>query len=101
AGPEGSGRTTTLSAALDFLKRAGAGVMTVAEQAESRRSLAEGLRQVLRHEPDVVLVGELPDAETATLAFQAAQAGRMVLSTLDAKDAPAALTRLVEMGVPA
>jgi CheY-like chemotaxis protein len=64
-------------------------------------TFAAGLRSILRQDPDVVMVGEIRDLETAQIAFQAAQTGHLVLSTLHTNDAPSAVTRLVEMGIPA
>ncbi|HWW93818.1 MAG TPA: ATPase, T2SS/T4P/T4SS family, partial [Vicinamibacteria bacterium] len=64
-------------------------------------TFAAGLRSILRQDPDIVMVGEIRDLETAHVAFQAAQTGHLVLSTLHTNDAPSAITRLVEMGIPA
>src|SRR6185295_15860353 len=64
-------------------------------------TFAAGLRSILRQDPNVIMVGEIRDLETAQVAFQAAQTGHMVLSTLHTNDAPSAVTRLVEMGMPA
>ncbi len=114
-GPTGSGKTSTLYAALNFLRSETTNIVTVEEPIEyrlaginqvavSERSgltFAAGLRSILRQDPDVIMVGEIRDLETAQIAFQAAQTGHLVLSTLHTNDAPSAVTRLVEMGVPA
>ncbi len=114
-GPTGSGKTSTLYAALNFLKRETTNIVTVEDPVEYRLqgvnqvavsekaglTFAAGLRSILRQDPNVVMVGEIRDAETAQIAFQAAQTGHLVLSTLHTNDAPTAVTRLVEMGVPA
>jgi type IV pilus assembly protein PilB len=73
----------------------------VAVSEKSGLTFAAGLRSILRQDPNIVMVGEIRDAETAQIAFQAAQTGHLVLSTLHTNDAPSAITRLVEMGVPA
>jgi CheY-like chemotaxis protein len=78
-----------------------AGVNQVAVSDKSGLTFAAGLRSILRQDPNVVMVGEIRDFETAQIAFQAAQTGHLVLSTLHTNDAPSAATRLVEMGVPA
>jgi len=114
-GPTGSGKTSTLYAALNLLKSETTNIVTVEDPVEYRLSgisqvavsdkagmtFAAGLRSILRQDPDVVMVGEIRDLETAQIAFQAAQTGHLVLSTLHTNDAPSAVTRLVEMGVPA
>jgi type IV pilus assembly protein PilB len=114
-GPTGSGKTSTLYAALNFLRSETtnivavedpieyrlAGVNQVAVSEKAGLTFAAGLRSILRQDPDVVMVGEIRDLETAQIAFQAAQTGHLVLSTLHTNDAPSAVTRLVEMGVPA
>jgi type II secretory ATPase GspE/PulE/Tfp pilus assembly ATPase PilB-like protein len=113
-GPTGSGKTTTLHALLTRVAGGARNVMTLEDPVERvvpgtsqtqvapahGLSFATGLRHVLRHDPDVLLVGEVRDRETAQLAVEAAQTGHLVLTTLHAIDAPAALTRLVELGVP-
>ncbi len=113
-GPTGSGKTTTLHALLTRVAGGARNVMTLEDPVERvvagtsqtqvapahGLSFAAGLRHVLRHDPDVLLVGEVRDRETAQLAVEAAQTGHLVLTTLHAIDAPAALTRLVELGVP-
>ena len=114
-GPTGSGKTSTLYAALNFIKNETinsvtiedpveyrlAGISQVAVSDKAGLTFAAGLRSILRQDPDVVMVGEIRDIETAEIAFQAAQTGHLVLSTLHTNDAPAAATRLVELGVPA
>ncbi len=113
-GPTGSGKTTTLYAALAERSTPGVKVVTVEDPVEYRLDgvvqlpvnpkagfgFANALRAILRHDPDVILVGEMRDAETAEIAVQAALTGHLVLSTLHTTDASAALPRLVEMGVP-
>jgi type IV pilus assembly protein PilB len=114
-GPTGSGKTSTLYAALNFLRHETTNIVTVEDPVEYKLSginqvavsdksgmtFAAGLRSILRQDPNVVMVGEIRDAETAQIAFQAAQTGHLVLSTLHTNDAPSAVTRLVEMGMPA
>jgi type IV pilus assembly protein PilB len=114
-GPTGSGKTSTLYAALNFLLSDTTNIVTVEDPIEYRlaginqvavseragMTFAAGLRSILRQDPDVVMVGEIRDLETAQIAFQAAQTGHLVLSTLHTNDAPTAVTRLVEMGLPA
>jgi type IV pilus assembly protein PilB len=114
-GPTGSGKTSTLYAALNLIKSETTNIVTVEDPVEYRLSgisqvavsdkagmtFAAGLRSILRQDPDVVMVGEIRDLETAQIAFQAAQTGHLVLSTLHTNDAPSAVTRLVEMGTPA
>ena len=113
-GPTGSGKTSTLYAALNLLVNETINVVTVEDPIEYRipginqvavsdksgLSFAVGLRAILRQDPDVVMVGEIRDLETAHVAFQAAQTGHLVLATLHTNDAPSAVTRLVDMGVP-
>ena len=114
-GPTGSGKTSTLYASLNFLLSETTNIVTVEDPVEYRLTgisqvavsdragltFAAGLRSILRQDPDVVMVGEVRDLETAQIAFQAAQTGHLVLSTLHTNDAPSAVTRLVEMGLPA
>jgi type IV pilus assembly protein PilB len=114
-GPTGSGKTSTLYAALNLLRSETTNIVTVEDPVEYRlagisqvavsekagMTFAAGLRSILRQDPDVVMVGEIRDLETAQIAFQAAQTGHLVLSTLHTNDAPSAVTRLVEMGLPA
>ncbi|MFY9257044.1 MAG: GspE/PulE family protein [Fuerstiella sp.] len=112
-GPTGSGKSTTLYSALNEIKDPATKIITVEDpveyqmdgisqiQVHSRIGLtfAAGLRSILRHDPDVVLIGEIRDGETATAAIQAALTGHVVFSTLHTNDAPSAFTRLVDMGV--
>jgi type IV pilus assembly protein PilB len=114
-GPTGSGKTSTLYAALNFLRDEATNIVTVEDPIEYRLggisqvavsdkaglTFAAGLRSILRQDPDIVMVGEIRDLETAHVAIQAAQTGHLVLSTLHTNDAPSAVTRLVEMGIPA
>jgi len=113
-GPTGSGKTTTLYAALAARSTPGVKVVTVEDPVEYRLDgvvqlpvnaragfgFANALRAILRHDPDVILVGEMRDTETAEIAVQAALTGHLVLSTLHTTDATGALARLTEMGVP-
>jgi type II secretory ATPase GspE/PulE/Tfp pilus assembly ATPase PilB-like protein len=112
-GPTGSGKTTTLHAALAQLNTVGRKVVSVEDpveiqvagvlQLECNREIgldfARALRSFLRHDPDVMMVGEIRDRETAEIAIQAALTGHLVLSTLHTNDAPSAVTRLEDMGV--
>jgi type II secretory ATPase GspE/PulE/Tfp pilus assembly ATPase PilB-like protein len=112
-GPTGSGKTTTLHAALADLNTVGRKVVSVEDpveiqvagvvQLESNPAIgldfARALRSFLRHDPDVMMVGEIRDRETAEIAIQAALTGHLVLSTLHTNDAPSAMTRLIDMGV--
>ena len=112
-GPTGSGKSTTLYSALNEIKTPDTKIITVEDpveyqmdgisqiQVHSRIGLtfAAGLRSILRHDPDVVLIGEIRDGETAQSAIQAALTGHVVFSTLHTNDAPSAFTRLVDMGV--
>ncbi len=112
-GPTGSGKTTTLYAILRQLVSAERKVMTVEDPVEYAMpgvnqiqvnpainlSFSNTLRHILRHDPDVILVGEIRDAETAQMAFQASLTGHMVLSTLHTNDVPSSFIRLVDMGV--
>jgi len=112
-GPTGSGKTTTLHALLARIARGPRNVMTLEDPVERvvagtsqtqvaaahGLTFADGLRHLLRHDPDVLLVGEVRDRETARLAVEAAQTGHLVLTSLHAIDAPAALTRLAELGI--
>jgi type IV pilus assembly protein PilB len=114
-GPTGSGKTSTLYAALNHLLSETTNIITVEEPIEYRLegvnqvavseksglTFAAGLRSILRQDPDIIMVGEIRDLETAQVALQAAQTGHLVLSTLHTNDAPSAATRLVQMGVPA
>ena len=112
-GPTGSGKTTTLHALLARLAAGPRNVVTLEDPVErivigtsqtqvapaQGLTFAAGLRHLLRHDPDVLLVGEVRDRETAQLAVEAAHTGHLVLTSLHAVDAPAALTRLHELGV--
>jgi type IV pilus assembly protein PilB len=114
AGPTGSGKSTTLFAALSELDRDVRNVVTLEDPVEYRLpgasqiqvdrraglGFAEALRAVLRQDPDVVMVGEIRDRETAEIAMTAAVTGHLVLSTIHTTDAPGAVTRLLDMGVP-
>src|SRR5438874_7291852 len=111
-GPTGSGKSTTLYAALTEINRAEINIITVEDPVEYRLggvnqvqinikaglTFATALRSILRSDPDVVMVGEIRDGETAKIAIEAALTGHLVLSTLHTNDAPQALTRLSEMG---
>ena len=112
-GPTGSGKTSTLYTALNEINDAVRKIITVEDPVEyqlkgvnqiqvnekSGLTFARGLRSILRHDPDVVLIGEIRDTETAQIAVQASLTGHLVFSTLHTNDAPGALTRLVDMGV--
>jgi type II secretory ATPase GspE/PulE/Tfp pilus assembly ATPase PilB-like protein len=112
-GPTGSGKTTTLYAALSDINDIERKIITVEDPVEyqlrgvnqiqvntrSGLTFAAGLRAILRHDPDVVLVGEIRDQETAEIAVQASLTGHLVFSTLHTNDAPGAATRLVDMGI--
>jgi len=112
-GPTGSGKTTTLYAALSRIDRASRNVMTIEDPVEYHLdgisqmqvnvkrgvTFAAGLRSLLRQDPDVILVGEIRDGETAQLAIQASLTGHLVLATLHTNDAPSAIPRLVDIGI--
>jgi type IV pilus assembly protein PilB len=112
-GPTGSGKTTTLYAGLNELDRGERNIMTIEDPVEytfdninqiqinkqAGTTFASGLRAILRQDPDVILVGEIRDRETAEIAVQSALTGHLVLSSLHATDAVGALHRLLEMGV--
>lgn len=112
-GPTGSGKTTTLYAALSRINSPDKNIITIEDPVEYQLpgigqiqvnpkiglSFAHGLRSILRHDPDVILVGEIRDAETAEIAIQAALTGHLVFSTLHTNDAASAATRLVDMGI--
>lgn len=112
-GPTGSGKTTTLYAALNELKSEHTNIMTVEDPIEYELeginqtnvhhriglTFANQLRAILRQDPDIVFVGEIRDAETADVAFRAALTGHLVFSTLHANDAPSSITRLIDMDV--
>ena len=112
-GPTGSGKTSTLYAVLTQLNTADVNIVTVEDPVEYQMlgvnqvqvkpeiglTFAGGLRSILRQDPDVVMVGEIRDSETADIAVKAALTGHLVLSTLHTNDAPGAVTRLVDMGI--
>jgi type II secretion system protein E len=112
-GPTGSGKTTTLYIALSAINQSDTKIITIEDPIEyqlkgvnqiqvsekSGLTFARGLRAILRHDPDVVLIGEIRDAETAQIAVQASLTGHLVFSTLHTNDAPGAVTRLVDMKV--
>jgi general secretion pathway protein E len=112
-GPTGSGKTTTLYAALSRLPRGALNMMTVEDpieyaldgvaqtQANPRIELdfARALRAILRQDPDIIMIGEIRDLETAQIAVQASLTGHLVLATLHTNDAASAVTRLADMGV--
>lgn len=112
-GPTGSGKTTTLYAALSRINSAEKNVITIEDPVEYELSgvgqiqvnpktdltFARGLRSVLRHDPDIIMVGEIRDLETVEIAIQASLTGHLVFSTLHTNDAAGAVTRLVDMGV--
>jgi len=112
-GPTGSGKTSTLYTALNEINDADRKIITIEDPVEYQLrginqiqvsekaglTFARGLRSILRHDPDVVLIGEIRDQETAQIAVQASLTGHLVFSTLHTNDAPGALTRLVDMGV--
>ncbi len=112
-GPTGSGKTTTLYSAIRHVQSEGVNIVTVEDPVEYRLqgivqvqvhekaglTFAAALRSILRQDPDVVLVGEIRDRETAQIAVQASLTGHLVLSTLHTNDAPNAVTRLVDMGM--
>ncbi len=115
-GPTGSGKTTTLYSALRMIQSEGVNIVTIEDPVEFRLgkhivqvqinekaglTFATALRSILRQDPDVVLVGEIRDGETAQIAVQASLTGHLVLSTLHTNDAPNSVTRLVDMGMQA
>ena len=114
-GPTGSGKTTTLYAALQGLNSTERNILTVEDPVEYQipgigqipvnvkagLTFAKGLRSILRQDPDIVMVGEIRDLETAEIAIQSSLTGHLVLSTLHTNDAASAITRLVDMGVEA
>ncbi len=114
AGPTGSGKTTTLSGAVAELAAGKVNIVTLEDPVEYRFpgvaqmeidrkagvTFPSGLRAILRQDPDVILVGEVRDRETAEIAMSAAVTGHLVLSTIHTVDAPSAIVRLLEMGVP-
>jgi type IV pilus assembly protein PilB len=112
-GPTGSGKTTTLYSALDLLRNKERNIITIEDPVEYQLELinqiqvhnavgltfANTLRSVLRQDPDIIMVGEIRDGETAQVAVQAALTGHLVLSTLHTNDSPGAITRLINMGI--
>ena len=112
-GPTGSGKSTTLYATLNILNRPEVNIITVEDPVEYRLSgvsqiqtnpkaglnFASALRSILRSDPDIVLIGEIRDHETAQIAIEASLTGHLVLTTLHTNDAPSAVTRLTEMGI--
>ncbi|MEZ5116910.1 MAG: ATPase, T2SS/T4P/T4SS family [Candidatus Nanopelagicales bacterium] len=112
-GPTGSGKSTTLYATLNILNRPEVNIITVEDPVEYRLAginqvqtnvkagltFAAALRSILRSDPDIVLIGEIRDFETAQIAVEAALTGHLVLATLHTNDAPSAITRLIEMGI--
>jgi len=112
-GPTGSGKTTTLYTALQHSRDEGRKIITVEDPVEYQMAgvsqiqvrpdigltFSSGLRSILRHDPDVVLIGEIRDQETAEIAIRASQTGHLVLSTLHTNDSPSAVIRLIDMGI--
>ena len=112
-GPTGSGKTTTLYSALNEINDVVRKIITIEDPVEyymkgvnqiqvsekAGLTFARGLRSILRHDPDVILVGEIRDTDTAQIAVQASLTGHLVFSTLHTNDAPGAVTRLIDMGV--
>jgi len=112
-GPTGSGKTTTLYGALERLNQPGVKIVTVEDPVEYQidgvtqipvnpkigLTFAAVLRSILRHDPDIIMVGEMRDRETAEIAIQAALTGHLVFSTLHTNDAPSGVTRMVDMGI--
>ncbi len=112
-GPTGSGKTSTLYTALNWVKSPTTNIITVEDPIEIQlpgvnqvqintkagMTFASGLRSILRQDPDIILVGEIRDAETATIAVEAAQTGHLLLSTLHTNDAPSTITRLIDLGL--
>ncbi len=114
SGPTGSGKTTTLYSALSEIKHVSKNLITVEDPIEYHiesvnqvhanhkvgMTFARALRSILRQDPDVIMVGEIRDTETADIAVKSALTGHLVLSTVHANDAPGTVTRLIDMGVP-
>jgi type IV pilus assembly protein PilB len=112
-GPTGSGKTTTLYAVLNILNSKEKNIITVEDPVEYRMqsvnqvnvnvktglTFAAALRSILRQDPDTIMIGEIRDKETATIAVESALTGHLVISTLHTNNAPSALTRLIEMGI--
>ena len=113
SGPTGSGKTSTLYASLSRLNDGKKNIITVEDpveyqiagisQVQAKPSIgltfAEGLRSILRQDPDIIMVGEIRDEETARIAIQAALTGHLVFSTIHTNDAPSSITRLLDMGI--
>ncbi|MFA6548110.1 MAG: ATPase, T2SS/T4P/T4SS family [Candidatus Magasanikbacteria bacterium] len=113
-GPTGSGKTTTLYSILGILNQPGVNISTVEDPIEYRVNgvnqsqinpkvgftFASGLRSLLRQDPNIIMVGEIRDQETADISINAAMTGHLVLSTLHTNDAPTTLPRLIDMGIP-
>jgi type IV pilus assembly protein PilB len=112
-GPTGSGKSTSLYGALNQLNSVEQNIITIEDPVEyqlegitqvqvnnkARLTFASGLRSMMRSDPDIIMVGEIRDRETAQIAIEAALTGHLVLSTLHTNDAPGAVTRLIEMGI--
>jgi len=112
-GPTGSGKTTTLYSALNFINSVERNIVTVEDPVEymieginqtqvnikAGATFAKYLRSILRQDPDVIMIGEIRDLETAEIAVRAATTGHLVLSTLHTNDAPGAITRLIDVGI--
>lgn len=112
-GPTGSGKTTTLYSTINDVNSLEVNIMTIEDPVEYKLpnmaqvgvnpkihlNFATGLRHILRQDPDVIMIGEIRDKETAEIAIQASLTGHLVFSTLHTNDAPSALTRLIEMGI--
>jgi general secretion pathway protein E len=112
-GPTGSGKTTTLYSAISEINSSEVNIMSIEDPVEYKLQgmaqvgvnpkihldFATGLRHILRQDPDVIMIGEIRDRETAEIAIQSSLTGHLVLSTLHTNDAPSALTRLVDMGI--
>ncbi len=113
-GPTGSGKTTTLYSTLKTLATEEVNVCTIEDPIEMVEGafnqmqvqhgidlgFADGVRALMRQDPDIIMVGEIRDLETAEMAVQAALTGHLVFSTVHTNDAPSAITRLLELGVP-
>lgn len=114
-GPTGSGKTNTLNSAVNYIKNVDINIVEVADPVEIQNeginqvninvqqdvTFPAALRQILRQDPDVILIGEMRDYETAHIGCEAALTGHLVFSTLHTNDAPATVTRFIEMGLPA
>ena len=113
-GPTGSGKTTTLYAIINKIRSGMINIVTVEDPVEYKiqginqvqvrsdigLTFAKCLRSILRQDPDVILIGEIRDEETAEIAFRAAMTGHLVLSTLHTNDSVSAITRLIDIGIP-